>query len=149
MSDISFTRSHSIQIKAPAGDILDYVSNPNSWPEWLAASHKITSPDRPLQEGDTFEEEWHTRHGGAKLTWRVIERKHPNLWTGETEAAFLGTILVTYKVEELENGHCLYTRIMTNPNRPKAPTEDAIRRMDDEARIALENIKINVEAKFN
>lgn len=38
-----FERSHEIVIDAPAGDILDYVSNPNSWPEWIAASHHIDS----------------------------------------------------------------------------------------------------------
>ncbi len=149
MSVKSFSRSHQIRIKANAADILNYVSNPNSWPEWLVASHQITSPDRPLEVGDTFEEEWHTRHGEARLDWQVIERNHPNLWTGKTKADFLGTILVTYKVEELGEGFCLYTRIMTNPERPKAPTDDAIRRMDAEAEIALKNIKRNVESKRN
>jgi hypothetical protein len=38
---VRFERSHEIVIDAPAGDILDYVSNPNSWPEWIAASHHI------------------------------------------------------------------------------------------------------------
>src|ERR1017187_8952550 len=42
---VCFERSHEIVIDAPAGDILDYVSNPNSWPEWIAASHRL------LQDG--------------------------------------------------------------------------------------------------
>lgn len=45
---VRFERSHEIVIDAPAGDILDYVSNPNIWPEWIAASHHIDSPPRPL-----------------------------------------------------------------------------------------------------
>ncbi len=147
MSNISFSRSHSICINAPAADILNYVSNPNSWSEWLAATHKVISPDRPLEVGDVFDEEWHTRHGEAKLHWEVIERDHPSLWTGKTEAEFLGTILVTYKVEDLGAGQCQFTRIMINPDRPKEPTEGAINRMDEEAEIALANIKKIIEAK--
>ena len=74
MSDtIRFERSHDILIDAPAGDVLDYVSNPNSWPEWIAASHHIDSPDRPLDVGDTFQERWHTRTGEVLLDWVVAD----------------------------------------------------------------------------
>ncbi|MEH6401851.1 MAG: SRPBCC family protein [Sneathiella sp.] len=142
-----FSRSHSIEIHAPAGDILNYVSNPNSWPEWLAASHHIESPDRPLGVGDVFHELWHTRHGEARLDWSVTEREHPNLWTGVTHTDFTGPIHVTYKVEVLDEERCLYTRVMFNPARPKLPSSDAIVRMDEEAVIALANIKKNVESK--
>ena len=45
---VSFERSHSILIDATPEKILDYVTNPNSWPEWIAASHHIESVDRPL-----------------------------------------------------------------------------------------------------
>ncbi len=143
--NIAFTRRHEIMIEAPAGVILDYVSNPNSWPEWLSATHQINSPDRPLLVGDTFSEEWHTRHGEARLEWRVIARDHPTLWTGETRTDFTGPILVSYIIEEAGEGMCRYIREMKNPDRPKPPTEGAIRRMDEEAEIALANIKRNVE----
>jgi hypothetical protein len=36
---------------------------------------------------------------------------------------------------------------MCNPVRPKPPTEDMIRRMDEEAELCLVNIKGNVEAR--
>jgi len=36
-----FERSHEIFIDATPGVVLDYVSNPNSWPEWIYASHYI------------------------------------------------------------------------------------------------------------
>ena len=48
---VRFERSHDILINAEAGDILDYVSNPNTWPEWIAASHRIDCPDRPAIHG--------------------------------------------------------------------------------------------------
>ena len=38
---VPFERSHDIMIDAPPRAIYDYVCNPNSWPEWLAASHRI------------------------------------------------------------------------------------------------------------
>lgn len=143
----SFKRSHSIVISAPAGDVLDYVCNPNSWPEWLAASHQIDSPDRPLRKGDTFVEEWHTRSGPARLEWVVAECEPPHLWIGQTYADFIGTIIVRYDVKEEEEGQVLFTRTMINPARLKPPTEDQINRMNEEADIALANIKRNVEAR--
>ena len=65
-----FECSHEILIAASAGDILDYVSNPNSWPEWIAASHHIDSPDRPLVAGDTEEAKGENRRIELKLTER-------------------------------------------------------------------------------
>jgi uncharacterized protein YndB with AHSA1/START domain len=51
----AFERSHNIVIDAPAKAVFDYVTNPQSWPEWLAASHHIDSerlnPDRPPVAG--------------------------------------------------------------------------------------------------
>lgn len=142
----SFKRSHSILINAPAEAVLDYVCNPNSWPEWLAASHKIDSPDRPLRKGDTFVEEWHTRTGPAVLNWVVTECEPPHLWIGETETDFIGTIIVRYDVKE-EEDQVRFTRTMINPARSKPPTEAQIARMNEEATTALANIKRNVEER--
>jgi hypothetical protein len=80
---VCFERSHEIVIDAPAGDILDYVSNPNSWPEWIAASHRIDSPPRPLAAGERFRERWHTRTGEVLLDWLVTERDHPRLFAAD------------------------------------------------------------------
>ncbi len=139
-----FERAHDILIEAKASDILDYVTNPNSWPEWIAASHHIDSPDRPLQKGDTFQERWHTRTGKVILDWVVTAREHPVSWTGETDTTFIGKIIVRYDIKELDNG-CRFTRTVINPTRPKAPTEDMVRRVNEEAEISLRNIKSNVE----
>ena len=79
-----FERSHEIFIDAAPGVVLDYVSNPNSWPEWIYASHYIESEDRPLKLGDTFRELWHTKSGEAELNWTVTEFQEARLWIGET-----------------------------------------------------------------
>ena len=50
----SFERRHDILIEAPPEAVYDYVCNPNSWPEWLAASHHIDSADRALDAGEAF-----------------------------------------------------------------------------------------------
>ena len=144
---VRFERSHDIQINAAAGDILNYVSNPNTWPEWIAASHEITSPQKPLEAGETFVERWHTRTGEVLLNWRVTERDHPRLWVAETRTDFIGTIIVRYDVESLAQG-CRYRRTLINPVRPKAPTEDMIRRIDEEAATSLLNIKNAVEKRW-
>jgi hypothetical protein len=143
---VRFERAHNIVINAPASDILDYVTNPNSWPEWIAASHRIESPDKPLGIGETFSERWHTRTGEVVLDWVVTARAHPTSWTGETDTTFIGKIVVRYDIEEADGG-CLFTRTVINPVRPKPPTEDMIRRVDEEAEISLRNIKENVEKR--
>ena len=64
----------------------------------------------------------------------------------ETETTFIGRIIARYDVEVTAGG-CRYTRTIINPARPKPPTEDMIRRMDEEATISLRNIKTNVEMR--
>ena len=141
-----FERRHDIVIDAPAEDIFNYVSNPNSWPEWIAASHEINSPDHPLQEGETFHEEWQTRNGGSELNWAVTICDAPKLWIAETQKTFISKITARYDVEAIEDQH-RYTRTIINEDRPNMPTDDQIARVDSEAAIALNNIKKNVEAK--
>jgi len=143
---VEFKRSHDILIDAPAKAVLDYVSNPNTWPEWIVASHHIDSPDRPLIKGDTFREQWHTRSGPAELNWLVTECEPPHLWIGETATDFIGPIIARYDVEQVGD-QVRYTRTLINPARPKAPTPEMIERIDAEAKICLANIKRNIEAR--
>lgn len=137
--------SHSIIIKASAAAVLNYVSNPNSWPKWLAASHEIHSEDKPLEVGEKFVEQWHTKTGPFQLDWLVTERDHPFRWTCETTTPFTGPIIVTYTIEELPTGEVNYTRIVVNPDRPKPIADAADKAMHEEAAIALQNIKTQVE----
>jgi len=147
MSDRNrFERSHDIVIDARAEDIFNYVTNPNSWPEWIAASHQIDSPDHPLREGETFREEWQTRNGGSELKWTVTKCDAPNLWIAETQKTFIGKIIARYDVEAVGDQH-RYTRTIVNEDRPILPTDEQIARVDSEAAIALNNIKKNVETK--
>ena len=145
---LRFERFHEITINAPAESILDYVSNPNSWPEWIASSHEISSANRPLQLGETFHERWATRTGEVRLDWRVTAREHPWLWEAQTHTSFTGTIIVRYEIETRANGH-IYRRRLINPARPKPPTEEMIRRIDEEAELSLRNIKERVESRIS
>jgi Polyketide cyclase / dehydrase and lipid transport len=141
---VSFERSHSILIDAAPESILDYVTNPNSWPNWIAASHHIESEDRPLKQGDTFRELWRTKTGEVELNWSVVNDTAGKFWVGEAATDFIGKIIVRYDVERVGD-QTKFTRTMMNPSRPKPPTEDMIRRMDEEAEISLANIKRQVE----
>ncbi|MFZ5732408.1 MAG: SRPBCC family protein [Pseudomonadota bacterium] len=146
MSDTyAYERSHDILIDAPAAAVLDYVSNPQSWPEWIAASHHIDSPNRPLQKGETFHEKWHTRTGEVSLDWVVLDRVQPRLWKATANTDFIGPIVCTYTCEDVA-GATRFIRTIANPQRKKPPTDDQIRRIDEEAALALANIKKNVEA---
>ena len=58
---VAFERSHHITIDAPPQAVFDYVTNPQSWPEWIAVSHQVTSANRPLGKGETFSEKWFSR----------------------------------------------------------------------------------------
>jgi uncharacterized protein YndB with AHSA1/START domain len=141
-----FAFSHDIEIAAPAAAVLDYVSDPNTWPEWMPATHHIDSPDRPLRQGDRFVEKWHTRQGEVQLDWSVTERVDGEVWVAETSTPFTGPIRARYTVTPTPQG-CRYTRTVENPARPKAPTAAMIERMDAEAAICLANIKRYTEER--
>ena len=141
-----FERSHDILIDAPPEAVFDYVANPKSWPEWLAASHAIDSPDRWLKGGETFHERWHTRKGEVALDWVVEESDRPRRWVVRTNTTFIGPIVTIYETRA-EGSQTRYVRRVTNPARPKLPTPEMIQRMDEEAAVALANIKRNVEAR--
>ncbi len=144
---VPFERSHDIMIDAPPAAVYDYVCNPNSWPEWLAASHHIDGEDRPLLRSETFREQWHIKRGEVRLAWAVTESDRPSAWTVEAETDFIGRIVVRYTFEPVGSG-TKYTRTLRNPDRPSAPSPEQVARMDEDALIGLANIKRNVEKRF-
>ena len=143
---IHFERSHDILIDAPPQAVFDYVTNPHSWPEWIAASHELEGPDRPLKQGETFREQWKTREM-VTLDWVVLECEPPRVWVARTGTAFTGPIVVRYPCVP-EAGGTRYTRTVTNPARPKPVTPPMLERIDAEAATALGNIKANVERRL-
>ena len=146
MATVPFKHSNSIVIAAPAEKIFDYVTNPKSWPEWLPSSHEIDCDNRPMGFGDTFHEHWSTRSGRVDLDWVVIACERPSLWIGLTNTSFIGPVVVHYSLEPAEGG-TRFTRIVRNPQRPRAATEDQVSRIDEEAKLGLANIKKNVEGR--
>ncbi len=143
---VSFEVAHDVEIDAPAQKVLDYVSNPQSWPEWMPATHEILSDDRPLMAGERFSERWATRQGEVALEWEVTDRVEPTLWEATTATTFTGPIVARYEVTDLGEGRCRYVRRIVNPARPKAPTAEMVDRMNAEAEICLANIKAATEA---
>ena len=139
-----FEHTNDIVVAAPAEKIFDYVTNPKSWPEWLPSSHQIDCEDRPMRFGDTFHEHWSTRTGRVDLDWVVIACDRPRLWIGLTYTTFIGLIVVQYNCDDVSGG-TRFIRTVRNPQRPKAATEDQVRRMDEEAVLGLENIRKKVE----
>lgn len=142
---VAFERSHHILIDAPPEAVFDYITNPQSWPEWIAVSHHVESANRPLASGETFREKWFSREE-IQLDWLVLQAERPRLWIAQTHASFIGPIVVQYDFESTPQG-TRYTRTVRNPARPKAPTEAMIERIDAEAATALANIKRNVEKR--
>jgi uncharacterized protein YndB with AHSA1/START domain len=143
---VAFERSHNIVIDAPAKTVFDYVTNPQSWPEWLAASHHIDSENRPLDTGEVFREKWHIRSGEVSLSWIVRACVSPKLWIVQAETDFIGPIVIQYTCEEAD-GRTTFTRMVRNPARPKPPTDNQLARIDDDAAVGLQNIKANVEKR--
>ena len=140
-----FARSHSIVIAAAPDAVFAYVTNPKSWPQWLASSHEIACEDRPMGFGDTFHEHWSTRSGPVALDWLVIACDRPHLWIGLTRMGATGPIVVQYDCAAVDGG-TRFTRTVRNPARPKQATPDIVARFDTEATAGLDNIKMNVEA---
>ena len=143
-----FVRKHHILIDAPPEAVFDYVCNPHSWPEWLAASHKIEGPEHALKLGEAFREEWQIRRGTIVLHWKVTESNRPAAWTCEADTDFIGPIVIRYTFES-EGGGTRYVRQLSNPKRTSEPTEDQLKRMDEEAAIGLANIKRQVEQRVS
>jgi predicted metal-dependent enzyme (double-stranded beta helix superfamily)/uncharacterized protein YndB with AHSA1/START domain len=143
---VAFERSHDIVVNAPAAAVFDYVTNPQSWPEWIDVSHRVDSADRPLERGETFSEQWFSRHA-VQLDWTVLESDWPRRWVAETHADFLGPIVVRYDFEPAPGGS-RFTRTVGNPARPKPPRAETLARIDAEAAAALGNIKGRVERMY-
>lgn len=141
----AFERSHDIVIDAPPAEVFDYVTNPHSWPEWIAASHELEGPDRPLVAGETFREQWKTREM-VTLDWVVLECDRPRRWVARTATPFTGPIVAQYTFAPAGDG-TRYTRTILNPARPKPVTPEMLARIDAEAATALANIKANVEKR--
>lgn len=141
----AFECSHDIVIDAPPAAVFDYLTNPRSWPEWIAVSHHVECADRPLGAGETFREKWFSREE-IELAWTVLQADRPRRWVARTQAAFLGPIEVQYDFAA-EGAGTHYRRTVRNPARPKPPTEAMIARIDAEAATALANIKANVERR--
>jgi hypothetical protein len=134
---VSFQRSHDILIDTLPSAVYDYVCNPNSWPEWLAASHHIDGENRPLGRGETFPEQWHIKRGEVRLAWTVTESDPPRAWTVEADTDFIGKIVVRYTFEATANGTKIYAHV-TQPRpavgaQPRAGRADR-RGSDDRAR---------------
>ncbi|MDE2363285.1 MAG: SRPBCC family protein [Hyphomicrobiales bacterium] len=139
----AFERSHSILCATKPEIVFDYVTNPKTWPQWIASSHALVCDDRPMRFGDRFHEKWSTRAGPVELDWLVIVCDRPKIWIGLTQTAFTGPIVVQYMCEAADGG-ALFTRVVRNPARPKAPTAEIVARIDMEAEAALANIRKNV-----
>ena len=142
-----FVRKSDIVIDAPPEIVFDYVCNPHSWPEWLAASHRIESPDRPLTLGESFREQWQIRRGIIVLNWTVTESERPIAWTCMAETDFIGPIVIRYTFAN-EAGRTRFRREVANPDRPTVASGDQLKRMDEEALTGLGNIKRLVERRF-
>ncbi len=144
---VSFIHKNDIHIDAPPEAVYDYVCDPNSWPEWLAASHAIQSPRRALHKGETFEEQWHIRRGEITMSWLVTEGDRPNAWTVEAETSFIGRIVIRYTFVP-EAGGTRYGRSLSNPARAALPSAQQLAQIDEDARIGLANIKRIVEQRW-
>ncbi len=123
---VAFERSHDIVIDAPAKVVFDYVTNPQSWPEWLAASHHIDSENRPLDTGELFHEKWHIRSGEVSLNWIVRACVCPKLWIVQAETDFIGPNRGSIHLRGKRRPHDI-TRTLRNPARKKLPTEEQSR----------------------
>jgi hypothetical protein len=96
-----------------------------------------------LREGDTFSEEWGSKRKFT-LRWTVTACDRPLSWAAETTTEALGPIIIRYAFE-IVGDLTRFTRIAHNPARPQPVNEELARRIDDEASVALANIKSNIE----
>jgi uncharacterized protein YndB with AHSA1/START domain len=79
------TLTHTVELAAPPAAVYDYVTRPWRWHEWHPASRWASARDRPLEVGDTFDEDIELRpipglRLRRRMTYRVHAAERPRLW---------------------------------------------------------------------
>ena len=136
----------STEIEASCEKVFDYLCNPNSWPEWLAASERIESEDRVLEPGDTFYERYGGPQGGMDVHWTVLKCDRPRRWDISCHVDIAGPVVIRYDFEQ-KGTSCVFTRSVIMTDRPGPASKEEIAAFEHESNIALAAIKANMERR--
>lgn len=71
----------TIQIPRPVEEVFNYVTAPQSWPQWHPSSIGVSgATDHSLEVGEQVVEEFIVAGRQGKATWTVKERVFPHRW---------------------------------------------------------------------
>jgi len=143
--------SNTIMMDKTPSAVLAYASTPARWPEWHPQSSKVyVESQKPLQQGEKFEEDILTAIGENHLQWEIIESTPSAIWVAKAYNQNNGVnIVLTYKVENI-NGKTQFIRELdyTLPNFLLLVANEIFFRRDVENKSAysLQRLKAAIES---
>ena len=129
----------AIEILKSVDEVFEYVTTPGNWPQWHPSSLGVTgATDHSLEVGEQCVEEYLVASRQGKTTWTVREREAPRLWVIEAD---INDGIVSYILTP-QGEHTFFERVFTyTVASPSLDRELLWRRVDDESRRALEQLK--------
>lgn len=139
-----------IDIAQPPTKVFEFVTNAAQWKRWHPATMAVSGvPNRPLEVGETIDEQIHAGPRRFSARWTVIECKPPRRWVIVTDSNE-GEARITYKLSE-QDGVCYFERTLEYRSK-RLPwkwfdgslTRWALTRQSDQA---LRNLKRVIESR--
>ncbi|HLI09442.1 MAG TPA: SRPBCC family protein [Ktedonobacteraceae bacterium] len=95
-----------ISIPLPIETVFNYVTDPGNWPQWHPSSLSVSGAvGHSLEIGEQVTEEYLVAGRRGNVTWTVIERIFPRLWTIEGKiAGSSGQGQVRYVLQSQDGG---------------------------------------------
>lgn len=136
----------TIQIPRPVEEVFNYVTAPQSWPQWHPSSIGVSgATDHSLEVGEQVVEEFIVAGRQGKATWTVKERVFPRRWVidGLINGSRNGGV-VTYRLTP-RSGGTFFEREFVYPTRGFLFTMlDLLvikRRVKAESKLALKQLR--------
>jgi uncharacterized protein YndB with AHSA1/START domain len=140
--------THTVELAAPPEAVYDYVTRPWRWHEWHPASKSATVAARPLETGDTFEEDIELRPLSPlplrlrrRMTYRVVVAEPPLRWEVRGDTGD-GWVSIRYAIQPHDGGS-RFTRTLSYQTRGLTALLTPLLepRMAAQSRVALERLR--------
>ncbi len=138
----------AISIQRPIGAVFDYITTPAHWPAWHPASRAVSGRvDHSLLIGEQVTEDFVAGGREGSCVWQVTQRQAPRLWSIATSTPQVRAE-ITYRLEPQGENTRFERELTYSTSGIWLWLVDRLlmrRRMIEESRIALEQLKERLE----